>query len=268
MTLVVALLAEDGVVVASDTAAFMEVGTEEMLMQVDCRIIYKLGEHSIFSASGDEGMVQLAIEAIKPFSKELDNGLVPSLRERILEALSSAIIPKFERIKLVDEDLKEPEVEMLLVVRDEQGNNRLWAINGDGSDWFENEYGFACFGSCNTLAMSFLKNFSVEMKRHGRDITKLDTLANALIAYRVVKDTIRSGLSEVGGEVDIWRMGKDGVVSQLSKDELNDELQAACNLWLKKELVAFEDTVAVLSKYGMSLPSIRTEKGVRNRSLA
>jgi len=266
MTIIVALLAKDGVVVASDTAADMEVGDGEMHMQVNCRKICKLGEHSIFSASGDDGMVQLGIEVLKPFSKELDNGLVLSVKEKILEALSSAIIPKFERIKLVDEDAKEPDIEMLLVVRDERGDNRLWTINGDGSDWFEDEYGFTCFGTCNTAAMSFLKSFSVEMKRHGRDITKLDSFTSSLIAYRVVKDTILSGISGVGGEVDIWWMGKDGTVSQLSKNELDDELQTAYNLWLKKELVAFEDTMETLSKYAVSLPSIRTEKGVRNKS--
>jgi hypothetical protein len=213
-------------------------------------------------------MEQLAIRVIKPFSKELDNGLVLSVREKILEALSTAIIPEFERIKLVDKDAKEPDVEILLVIGNEQGNNRLWYIDGDGGDRFGDEYGFVCLGSCNTAAMSFLNNFSAEMKRHGRDITKLDALTSSLIAYRVVTDTIHSGLSDVGGGVDIWWVGKDGAVSQLSKDELNDDLQTACKLWLKNELVAFEDTTATLSKYAISLPSIRTEKGVRNKSLA
>lgn len=266
MTLVVALVAKDGVVVASDTAAIMEFGDEKI--HIDCRKIQKLGEHSIFSVAGEDGMAQLVTEVIKPFSKELDNGHVLSIRGKLLEAFSSAIIPRFERLKLVEKDAESPDVEALLAVRDEQGNNRLWFIEGDGSDWFGEGYGFVCLGDCSISAMSFLNNFSAEMKRHGRDIAKLDILASSLLAYRVVRDIICGGIPEVGGGVDIWRMDKDRKVSQLSKDELDDELQAACNLWLKKELVAFEDTVATLSKYGMSLPDIRREKGVRNKSLA
>lgn len=224
MTIVCALKCNNGIVVGSDGQA--SVNTSGGAIRHQIQKIYKVGEGTIFLASGTIGLIQKSMEIVKKYSKELDLGL----NTDTLELIKNDIFPivKGVRDNFVQYNNKTegaPAVDILLCGLDKDRTLRMWHMGADTHDEFIDVVGCYCSGNGETFGYSLLKSFMQSSS---------NLVSGELIIYRTLIDTINSLAVGVGKPIDIWYIKDEGTIHELSNSEMED-LSSSYKKWKEME---------------------------------
>jgi 20S proteasome alpha/beta subunit len=224
MTLICAVKCKDGIVIGSDgQASIASVGGT---IKHQIQKIHRIGDNTVFAASGTIGLIQKSMEIIMPHSKELDTCLTTAG----LEAIKKELFPflRGARKAYIGYNGKEegsPTVNIVLCGLDSQKAVRIWHMAGDTHDEFIDVVGCYCSGSGETVGYALLKSFIP---------ANCSLVVGQQVIYRTIMDTIKSLASGVGEPIDLWQMKDDGSIKQLGAKELG-LLAKRYNEWKRTE---------------------------------
>jgi len=209
---------------ASDSQA-VALSSNSVPIKYDIQKIYKIGNHTLFGASGAISLIQRTEEILQGFKAEFDKGLTTEIRERIKNEL-------FPILKKASEDHKNfhhstdgmPTINILISTMDSSHNYRTWHIAKDCNDEFLEKVGYTASGNGDLFAYTMLKNYTPKDLELGKGV---------LVAYRVMKDAIAVSAYGLSEPIDIWTL-KDGKVENLDKRQLS-QLYEQYTTWKKRE---------------------------------
>lgn len=236
MTLVIALNCKDGIVMASDGQAtgYSTGGPIRYRIQK----IFKLADCVLFSASGSVGVIQKSKEIVQRYVQQLSSsGLVNEIKEIIRQQLFQLMKSELDRHKAFHGKSEgAPLADILICIKDQDGNCKIWHISPDCADELLEEFGYGCSGIGDTFAYTLLKNYY---------FSDINIEIGKLVAYRVIRETIEIGAFGLGEPIDIWTLNKEnGEVKQLTKEEIM-ALHDAYLTWRSMEQEVFKKIIKV-----------------------
>ncbi len=220
MTLIVAIPANDGIVMASDG----QVTTG--LVRAPGKKIYSLGDRAVWAASGELALVQRVAERLQ--SLPSDRSLV-RLRDDIGQVVRQCITELIQMDFRASFFALDPDTLLKLHPADfvfaefSQGPHILH-ITVDGVPEWVNEAPFAA-GSGDLFAYALLRKYQ------GRN---LNLERAQILAYKVMEEAIAVDAYGLGPPIDVWQITETGV-KNLSEPE-KDELAAAAKKLREAEI--------------------------------
>jgi 20S proteasome alpha/beta subunit len=194
MTLVVALKCRDGIVMESDSKAIGNSagGTINYSIQK----IFRVGNDSLFGASGTIGMIQKSLEIIRGFSEKLDVGTSQDIRDEIRDRLLTLAVRSTEIQKVYSgKPDGAPLADILLCTKDETKTHRIWHIAKDAVDEMIDVVGYGAVGAGDVFAHAILRAFP---------ISNLNLSSSKLLVYKAIKGAIATSAYGVGDPIDVW----------------------------------------------------------------
>lgn len=205
MTLVIAMKCKGGMIMASDSEAVSI--SSGGPVRYDMRKIHKVGNSAVLGASGAMSVIQRSVNAAESFSKDLDSGMNPELREAMRDSLFPIFKKAAERHRsYYGEADGHPMADILICCENVSGEPRIWHLGKDANDEFMDQIGYAATGSGDVFAHTIFKSL------YRRDMWLQE---GALLAYKVIKDAMEVGAYGLGGPVDIWLI-KDRKATRLT----------------------------------------------------
>lgn len=224
MTLVCALKCNNGIVVGSDGQA--SVNTAGGPIKHKIQKIYKIGNKTIFLASGTIGLIQKILNVTNSHSADFDKELGINTLEDLKKEIFPIVVDAkeaYEKYNGKTEGI--PAIDLLICGLDKNKSPRMWHMARDTHDEFIDVVGCYCSGNGETFGYSLLKSLM-------QSSSNLES--GKLIMYRTIRDTIESLAAGVGYPIDLWYLKDSGEVHQLSNDEL-DGLAVAYKKWKSAE---------------------------------
>lgn len=253
MTLIVALNCKDGFVVASDTQV-----TEGPVKKLNHQKIFEISNSVLFASSGTVGAKQKYLEVFQRQRSKFNRPLTVEVRHSILRDLGNVVQASWKIWKMAhpESDLEESsktgsgpaEADMLLLVKEPNGQRKIWHITGDCQDEISQER-YVCSGTGSEFAHALLNKYDGKYAK----IEKTEAHKAALIAYRVVRETIDVSSEGVGGPVDLWIMNEHGV-KRLDPHGMSFLDQAYSELVKREAQILGEGNLAKLLRENISLP--------------
>jgi 20S proteasome alpha/beta subunit len=227
MTIICALRCNDGIVIGSDGQA--SINTVGGAVKHQIQKIHKIGNGTIFAASGTIGLIQKCIEIVNNHSAELDLGLT----YETLESIKSNIFPvvknardSYVQYNNTTEGI--PKIDILLCGLDKEKQHKMWHMGADTHDEFIDAVGCYCSGNGETFGYALLKS----LMQSSSNIN-----SGKLIIYRTIRDTINSIAFGVGEPIDIWYLKGATTHNEISKNNVHmlsrDEIDTLINLYKK-----------------------------------
>lgn len=204
MTLVLAIPAADGIVMASDGQLTMG------LVRSKDHKIYRLNDRCAWSAAGEVALIQRVQERMKA----LADACLSTLRDSIGQIVKQCLVELMQldfRVPLLPQ---EPEVLLRLhpgdfVFAQVSPKRYLLHITAYGTpEWIQGRAFASGVGA--VFAYALLQKYQD---------TALDVERASVLAYKVIEEAIEVGAYGLGPPVDIWQVKKDGV-SQLDEARL------------------------------------------------
>jgi Proteasome subunit len=209
MSLVLAMKATDGVVLASDSQATS--GDQIVRTRTEARKLEDLHGMVAFGCAGDAGLRQRVVLALRRDVKAID--CKQSLD--VLRPLFHQIVNPLQqeaRAEYVNLPGTEPSVVSMLFAGVSRGRKWLYEINADGKDE-EHELAEA-IGSARHYAINGMV-YQRHLRLAGRPIQQV-----RLAAYRIVMNSILAdGTGSIGIPVQLYEV-RDGVARLVPKHEL------------------------------------------------
>jgi 20S proteasome alpha/beta subunit len=219
MTIVCAVKCNDGVAIGSDGKASM--ATTSGYIKHDIQKIHKMGDRTVFIASGTIGLIQKSMDILRGYSKELDKGLntqtLESIKREIFPILRSA---KETYIAYNGKEEGTPKVNIALCGLDVSNELRIWHMSGDTHDEFIDAVGHYCSGSGEVPMHTMLNAFL--------PVTRTIKVATTVM-YRGIKETINT-LIGIEDPISIWTMKNNGEIKIFSPKDLK-LLESICRRW-------------------------------------
>lgn len=221
MTLVVAIPAQDSVILGSDSEIMIGA------IRSTGRKIFKLNDRIIWGASGSISIAQRANEAITARRDDFRNQSLAELRSELAsivkQALKSCIVEDI-RIDVFRDRYKEDPNKIFelypadfLFVEYRDRPRILHILNSGTSEWIIGRC--AASGSGQMFAYALLQKYSD---------TPLVCSTAKLLAYKVVAEAIPVASYGLGEPIDIWEAKSDGVkqCSEAERTALEDSARA------------------------------------------
>ncbi len=215
MTLILAIPATDGLIVASDSQ--ITIGE----VRTPGQKIYRLNDRCLWAGAGDLALVQRVGEHFGALPQDAH---LTNLRDQlgiVIKQCVTELVQLDFRLQFLPPD---PERLLQLHYADfifaELGREpELLHISSLGSpEWFQNQA--LVVGNGDLFAYALLQKY------HGRSLTPEKA---AILAYKVIEETIEVGAYGLGAPIDVWQITRAGV-KQLAEEELADLAVAAHDL--------------------------------------
>lgn len=207
MTLILAIPAKEGVVIASDgQVTFGQVRWTE-------KKIKKLNDHCLWSAAGELALIQRIEESIQQMSNK--NQPLSNLRDTLSDVVKQAvtiILQKDFRTQFI----QPPNPELLLQLHPGDFMFVEWRdypkilhlVSNGTTEWINRP--FAC-GSGAPFAFALLQKY----QGYEYDLHKA-----ALLAYKVLDESIETGSWGLGYPIDVWHISGEKI-KNLTEEELS-----------------------------------------------
>ncbi len=206
MTVLLALLTQDGVVFASDSQEnFLQAG--QWIARRPVQKIFFLGRSMLYGCSGEIGMTQRVKTALEAsykgspgiFSRPIDK-LILHLRDLVFPILQDVA-----KHTISVPGWPTPVLHTILCGFHKEEGFWIADIDPRGNVERHTHRGFCVVGSGGLTGQ-----FALQCLAH-LEIERRVMYQGQLVAYRVVDDVIRAGIPFVGGEVQMFLLTKDGV---------------------------------------------------------
>jgi len=226
VTLIVGIVCQNGVVLASDSAS----SDPEAQSKQPFEKIRRLGQHRVlYGGSGDVGLLQKIHEALV--------GFVPQGRiRRIRLELRTRIVPELlEAVKhhapYPAQGFNRPPEAVHLFVGIADNKPWLLEIEKDGRDTvYDDSLGnFAAIGSGKPWAQAIFRPYL---------FTPRDLELGTILTYRVMEDAIDLASANLARPIHIWRLPLTGDPVKVTQEEMDQKLNPVRGLWRKMEAEA------------------------------
>jgi len=207
MTLILAIPAEDGIVMASDGQVTLGgVRWSE-------KKIKQLNEHCLWSGAGELALIQRVGEFIQQLPNK--NQPLHNLRDSLSDIIKQAVTILLQN-DFRTQFIQPPNPDLLLQLHqgdfmfvEWQSSPKILHLLSNGTtEWINKP--FAC-GSGALFAYALLQKY--------QDY-KYDVKKASLLAYKVLEESIETGSLGLGYPIDIWNITKDGT-KNLSEEDLS-----------------------------------------------
>ena len=196
MTLVVALICNDGIVMASDGQVTLQ--SSGGPVRQSAIKIKRFGESILWSGSGEVGFIQKIDRALNGLPNESKKRSIEELRQQIIDIIYTqrhrALVRSRELHGKEEGDRKASYADTLFCAY-EKGKPKIIHITADAKDEDLEEFGYAASGIGDTFAYTLLR---------GRDIKSLSCDEGKVLAYKVIRESIDVGAFGLGEPIDIW----------------------------------------------------------------
>jgi len=206
MTLILALTAKDGVVMASDGQL-----TSGPVRATSTKI-YKLNDRVLWSASGELALIQRMEERIAVLSNR-EQPLI-NLRDVLAQAVKESV----EQLLRLDFRTQfaqgNPDILLRLhpgdfIFAEYRDGPRLLHITVNGTpEWVT--WGPVLTGSGDLFAYALLQKYQE---------LELDVQTASLLAFKVIEEVIQVGAYGLGPPIDVWQITENGI-KQLPENEI------------------------------------------------
>ena len=206
MTLILAIPAKDGIVIASDG----QVTSGQVRWQE--KKIKRLNGRCLWSASGELALIQRVEEFIQGVPDK--NQPLGNLRDTLSDVVKQAITVLLQK-DFRTQFLQPPNPELLLqlhpgdfmFVEWREAPKILHLLSNGTTEWIKKPF---ALGSGSLFAYALLQKY------HGHTY---NLQRAALLAYKVLQESIEVGSWGLGFPIDIWQINEDGV-KNYSEDEI------------------------------------------------
>lgn len=206
MTLILAIPAKDGIVIASDgQVTYREVRWSE-------KKIKQLNDHCLWSGAGEIALIQRIEEFIQqlPNKNQPLNDLRDSLSDIVKQAVTILLQKDFRT-----QFIQPPNPELLLLlhpgdfmfVEYQKSPKILHLLSNGTTEWINKP--FAC-GSGAPFAYALLQKYQN---------LEYDLQKASLLAYKILEESIDTGSWGLGYPIDIWQITNSGV-RNLKEEEI------------------------------------------------
>lgn len=207
MTLVLAVPAMDGVVLASDSQV-----TAGAVRRRE-RKVRPFNDHCLWSAAGDLALIQRVEEGVAAIQV---NEPLHQLRDQIASVVRQMVDTLLQldfRTKFVHDN---PDLMLQLhpgdfVLVEYLDAARILNIRSDGTSLWVRNSAYPT-GNGDLFAYALLQKFEAV-------IPKLSVAKAGLLAYRVIEEVIQVGSYGVGPPIDVWQITQDGI-ENLSEEKI------------------------------------------------
>jgi len=216
MTLILAVVCKDGIVMAADSAAsFIAEGIKQPTVK-----IHKLGSVALWGASGHEGMIQdIEVALTKGKTPESYMKSAQHCRQQLRRALK----PVYEEWKIYQVPIPQPpynqwQTAHLLFIGVWDGKSCIIEVEPNLAVEQLEDYGHAAIGSAAQFAQA-------RMYPHRRRFPTLQW--GKVIAYRTMREAIDIALYGVAEPIHLWALERPTMPSALPKiyEVTGDELE-------------------------------------------
>ncbi|MFP3289111.1 MAG: hypothetical protein RXO35_01635 [Candidatus Micrarchaeota archaeon] len=260
MTVILAIKADDGIVLAADRQVTYDLQGTISLSFKDEKIV-PIGENTIIGLSGDVANTGQLIELLKENSKNLDEDLFKAL---------GTLKKKIGKIGLDCSCLLvgmingHPEVVELDTASELDENNKL--VEQAEIDIIPQEQRIAHVGDTISIfsPLNFVAQEYIEyVKRMGKrfDVWMAAQLAN--ITIRVIS---KSGSLTIGNGLSIWLVKNDGEIKEVSQKDLDDAFETGYEIFMKGIIDAINRAMIPIEVlHGTADTDQHTEQEIKNR---
>lgn len=205
MTVLLSLLTQEGIVFSADSRETFNQGGR-LLIRDGAQKIFPLGDHILYGASGEIGMVQRVTEVLQKEFKGghgIFNQPIESLKIRLRNWIFPILKDTADHAIRVS-GYPEPVLQTIICGRTD---NRHWIIEIEPRGNVEEctHRGFCAAGSgglTGQFAVQCLAHLQIETRK---------LYQGKVVAYRIVDDVIRSGDPLVGGDVQMYVITPTGI---------------------------------------------------------
>jgi proteasome beta subunit len=205
MTLILAISAKDGVVIASDgQITYGQVRWQE-------RKIKQLNSYCLWGAAGESALIQRVEESIQQFIER--EKTLAEIRDSLSEIVKQAITIMLQK-DFRTQFIQPPNPEALLglhpgdfvFVEWRDSPKILHLLPNGTTEWFDKP--FAC-GVGAPFAYALLQKY----QGYQYDVERA-----TLLAYKVLEESIETGSYGLGYPIDIWYINNDGIKNLSDED--------------------------------------------------
>ena len=245
MTLIIALVCKEGIVMASDgQSTRWSAGGPPI--RISSQKIFPIGSRMLFAASGTVGIIQQAKRVMNAFEQEVDKGFSYELVDKIRQNLFGVFQQELQRHKTFWKGTEYEKVEhaptadiLLAYCECKAGRPSTELVHITRDAFYESltDQGFAATGIGDVFAYTILGNY------YRKDI---NISRGIILAYRVIKTAIETGAWGLGEPIDIWILTCNGP-KQIKGPEL-DAVRDAYGAWMEAERSIFYETTSSQSR--------------------
>lgn len=200
MTLVVALVCRDGIVMASDGQVTLQ--SSGGPVRQSAIKIKRFGQSILWSGSGEVGFMQKIEKALDSLPSASKKSSIEEVRQKtidIIYTLRHKALGRSRELHGREEGSRKASFADTLFCSYEKGKPKIIHINADAQDEDLEEFGYAASGIGDTFAYTLLR---------GKDIKSLSCEEGKLLAYKVIRESIDVGAFGLGEPIDIWVIGE------------------------------------------------------------
>jgi 20S proteasome alpha/beta subunit len=228
LTLILAIRAKDGIVMASDGQA-TEVGGDQPT-KLTTQTIFPVHKNALWGGAGDGGAideVKLLIDALQPSKAGNHSTLCEAFTEKIFQVNH----PRWERFRKMGLPSSKDPTATALMVQYEGDVPHIVEFEIHGAACKYDKHGYQAIGSGSNLARPWLREYYT----NDVDLDQARTLG-----YMTVQRVIETAALGVGPPIDVWTLRKKSgslIIEQASEESKNG-LKDAVNVisQLQKEV--------------------------------
>ena len=229
MTLILGILCDDGVVMASDSAATLGFSGQYTIGQQEVQKIRNLSDRILYSSTGGVGMAQLLTERISRLwrDKILATGTPEACMDKIGKAISEVVTPYMTTAQIVRQLTGDvgPSLCKSLVAFPVQNAPVLCQFEYNGvPERATSDLPFVALGSGQSIADPFL----AFLRRVLWTSSKPTVAEGKLAAVWTIDHVRRTNAGGVGGAIQLATLQpgtKECVVKMLGQDDVEEHLQ-------------------------------------------
>jgi len=200
VTLIVALVCKDGIVMASDGQVTLQ--SSGGPVRQSAIKIKRFGKSILWSGSGRVAFIQRIEKALDSLPSKSKQSSIEKLRQEIID-----IIYELRRKALTrsialyggEEGKEKASYADTLFCGFEKGKPKIIHVTADAEDEDIEEFGYAASGIGDTFAYTLLR---------GKDVKSLSCEEGKVLAYKVIRESIDVGAFGLGEPIDIWVIGE------------------------------------------------------------
>lgn len=224
MTLILGIPAEDGIIIASDS----QVTSGQVRWQE--KKIRQLNAQCLWSAAGELALIQRVEESINQLPNK--NQPLPNIRDSLSNIVKQAVTILLQQ-DFRTQFMQPPNPDLLLQLHPSdfmfiewQENPKILHLLSNGtSEWIHKPF---ATGSGALFAYALLQKY----QGYNYNLQKA-----ALLAYKVLEESIEVGSWGLGYPIDIWQISKEGI-KNLNDDEIA-ALEDASRTLREAEVLSF-----------------------------
>ncbi len=246
MTLIIACICKDGLVVGADSQMTMGSAAGPIRKKTLDKII-PLSENILVGGAGSVSVIQKIMKKINEIPKEIkEKGKIEDIKNiicnQIVHNIRNEMLNKYRDLYVEKGEEIAPSADLILTGYS-NGNPIIYLISRDGLD--EEEDNYCAIGIGDAFAQISLKDY---------DTCSLGVETVKVLVYRAISDAIETGAYGMGEPITIWSITK------------NDE-KIECKKLEDGELSGIQDTVEAIKEISKeNLFTAINKNNFKNRS--